>query len=228
MKIFQENKKAFTLIELMIVVVILWLLMSTVLPKLTWWQARSRDSWREADLKNIVAALNSYYDDFWDYPWRQWKAYCLPESWNPQDSEISASHVSWVIMTYLQNKKVPVDAHSWANWSLCNTDWLWKYFYAPLMWKWLDKNSYLLCADVENYHNANISVWESLFIVDWDVNNKDAVESGITNYDSLALKSLKSWNDSVEKLYETSQETEFDEESEHWASDSVYCILRHN
>ena len=43
-------KKAFTLIELMIVVVILWVLMSTILPKLTWAQARARDAWRIADL----------------------------------------------------------------------------------------------------------------------------------------------------------------------------------
>ena len=120
---FKIWKKAFTLIELMIVVVILWVLMSTILPKLTWAQARSRDAWRIADLWNIAAALQVYYDDNWEYPWNnnsEWV--CLSWSW---------AWVAWSINNYMQSKKVPVDPQPTANSYLCWHDdwentWLWK------------------------------------------------------------------------------------------------------
>jgi len=214
-----KTKYAFTLIELMIVVVILWVLMSTILPKLLWWQARSRDAWRIADLRNIVWALNTFYDDNWDYPWKQWKAYCLPKNWNSSDSDFSATYVSWVLSLYLQSKLVPIDPNQWSNSLLCNPDGIWKYYYAPLLWNWLNKNSYLLCADMEDYHNANLSVTKDLVVTNW-------IEQTWINYNALALKSLKSWNDSVKKLYETMKERKFTAESVDWAADSVYCMIR--
>ncbi len=149
----KNMNKAFTLIELMIVVVILWILMSTVLPKLTWAQARARDTARIADLSNISAALWVYYDDYWEYPWTNtWDQYCLSESW-------------WVasdIKDYMQNSVVPQDPQSSSSFSLCWwTEWInswhWKYFYSPLTKKTLAKNSYILCADVETYQKANVN-----------------------------------------------------------------------
>ncbi|MCD5382718.1 prepilin-type N-terminal cleavage/methylation domain-containing protein [Candidatus Gracilibacteria bacterium] len=209
------KSKAFTLIELMIVVVILGVLMSTILPKLTGGQARSRDSGRMSDLRNIVSALNVYYDDYGEYPGMQGKSYCLPESGDSTD-EKTASHVSGVLQSYLQEGKVPQDMKSSSNSKLCNADGLGKYYYVPLIWNGLDKNSFVLCADVEDYHNANMSVEDDINIIGTDA----------TNADSFAKYALKPDDDTVEKFYKTVTERKFTKESPHGASDSVYCILR--
>ena len=64
----QFAKKGFTLIELMIVIVILGILMSTILPKLTGAQARARDTGRKADLGNISQALLVLFSDYGSFP----------------------------------------------------------------------------------------------------------------------------------------------------------------
>lgn len=140
--------KAFTLIELMIVVVILWVLMSTILPKLTWAQARWRDTWRVADLWNISAALLTYYDDNWAFPNTAWSWECLgnTSSW-------------WVaIKSYMQWNVIPKDM------SLKNDNlWcVWKYFYKSLQKNGIADNWFILCANVETYQKANSWSWASI------------------------------------------------------------------
>jgi prepilin-type N-terminal cleavage/methylation domain-containing protein len=145
------TKKAFTLIELMIVVVILWVLMSTVLPKLTWAQARSRDAWRIADIWNIAAALQVYYDDNGQFP-TAWSWSCLMKT---ADTDI-AGKLKW----YMQSEKVPTDPQPTANSFLCDgaddSDTAkWWYFYQEVTKNWLDNNAYKLCADMETLQKAN-------------------------------------------------------------------------
>ena len=194
------KNKAFTLIELMIVVVILGILMSTVLPKLTWAQARARDTARIADLGNISAALNAYYDDNWEFPWDSWMEYCLSGSW-------------WVaanIKDYLQNQTVPQDPQAFSNSKLCwptasNDSWVWKYFYKPLTKKTLLKNAYMICADVETYQKANTDAED--FIITAGATTTNAVMSDeYDDFSKILEKKLTS------------------EASNAWYS--VYCILR--
>lgn len=212
-------KKAFTLIELMIVVVILWVLMSTVLPKLTWAQARSRDAWRIADLWNIAAALQVYYDDNWHYPsetdWDDdttW--YCLSWSW---------VWVSWEISWYMQSQKVPVDPQPTANQYLCDsTDdddtWIWRYYYAPLTKSWLNRNAYILCSDMETLQKANTDASDvSDTAATWWTNS-------VVNYDDTAAWTTANWT--YEDLLSVIWSTEMDSEPDNNASQSVYCILR--
>ena len=140
MKKFNIWKQAFTLIELMIVVVILWVLMSTILPKLTWAQARARDAWRVADVSNIAAALQVYYDDNGHYPALQ---ECL-----------SSSGTIWTwLAIYMQSQKVPEDPQPTANSYFCADKW--KYFYSAVIKDWMDNNAYVLCADMETKQKAN-------------------------------------------------------------------------
>lgn len=141
------NKKAFTLIELMIVVVILWVLMATVLPKLTWGQAKARDVARTADLTAISQALEMFTSDNNQFPEAYW---CLA-SWATADQTFQD------IKRYLKNGQVPTDpvptAKIWTS-SLvyCGS---WYYFYSALNNNWFDNAWYILCADVENYANWN-------------------------------------------------------------------------
>lgn len=61
-------KKAFTLIELLIVIVILGILAALVSGNLINSLAKGRDARRKADLENIQKALELYYEDNRTYP----------------------------------------------------------------------------------------------------------------------------------------------------------------
>ncbi|MEI7477518.1 MAG: prepilin-type N-terminal cleavage/methylation domain-containing protein [bacterium] len=60
---FRTKKKAFTLIEMLIVVVIIGILAAALIPRLQSVQARARDTKRKADLHQIGTAFAIYKED---------------------------------------------------------------------------------------------------------------------------------------------------------------------
>jgi len=63
----KEAKKAFTLIEMLIVIVIIGILAAAIFPKLWWAQARARDVARKTNLQSVATALVTYQIDKWQY-----------------------------------------------------------------------------------------------------------------------------------------------------------------
>ncbi|MDR0282205.1 MAG: prepilin-type N-terminal cleavage/methylation domain-containing protein [Candidatus Peribacteria bacterium] len=60
----QKNLKAFTLVEMLIVIVIIGILIAALLPRLQSAQARARDVSRQTGLSQIASALILYQGDF--------------------------------------------------------------------------------------------------------------------------------------------------------------------
>ncbi len=60
--------KAFTLVEMLIVIVLIWILSVAILPRLTNYMAKTRDLKRQADLKNIAAAIEMYGINHGEFP----------------------------------------------------------------------------------------------------------------------------------------------------------------
>lgn len=58
-----HRKSAFTLVEMLIVIVIIGILAAALIPRLTGLQARARDTARTADLRNIATAVELYHVD---------------------------------------------------------------------------------------------------------------------------------------------------------------------
>ena len=63
-----RNKRGFTLIELLVVIAIIGLLSTLSILALNTARARSRDARRVADVKQIMTALEMYYNDVGKYP----------------------------------------------------------------------------------------------------------------------------------------------------------------
>lgn len=64
------KKRGFTLVEMLIVVVIIWILASAILPRITGAMSRARDIKRQVDLRNIAAAITVYWEKYWTLPQR--------------------------------------------------------------------------------------------------------------------------------------------------------------
>lgn len=70
MKIPQKRNRAFTLIELLIVITIIGILAVALVPRITGSTGKARDTQRKTDLQQIATALALYSDDNGgSYPW---------------------------------------------------------------------------------------------------------------------------------------------------------------
>lgn len=67
-------KKAFTLVEMLIVIVIIGILAAALIPRLTGTQARARDTARKADLQQLGTALATWSLDYGTYPVSWWNS----------------------------------------------------------------------------------------------------------------------------------------------------------
>ena len=76
-----KTKKAFTLIEMLIVVVIIGILAAALIPRLQSVQGRARDTKRKADLNQIGSSLAIYKSDVGSFIWFSWFSTTLQLVW---------------------------------------------------------------------------------------------------------------------------------------------------
>lgn len=96
----KKRKLWFTLIEMLIVIVIIGTLSAALIPRVTWIQARARDTKRQADMKTLSTALKLYYRDSQTFP----TSFCnAPGDYVVENPTICNYQVSWAttwVVTY--------------------------------------------------------------------------------------------------------------------------------
>ena len=73
-----KQSDAFTLIEMLIVIVIIGILAAALVPRLQSVQSRARDTKRKADMRQLFNANEVYYNDNGKYPRASACAYNTP------------------------------------------------------------------------------------------------------------------------------------------------------
>ena len=177
----KKFKKAFTLVEMLIVIIIIGILMWALLPKLKWAQERARDTARKANLTTVSTALEMYFNDEGSYP--TWS--CV--------SNISSK----LVPTYVS--ELPSDPQKWriAFWTKAGWCTGWDYAYSAMSRKWSRNAWSVIVANTEaqgkvwNFilPQASASAWAAINIVfSW---NTTAIGStSIAGDDSIAALSV--------------------------------------
>ena len=125
--------KAFTLVEILIVVIIIGILMWALLPRLKGAQERARDTARKANLSQISTALEMYFNDYGTYP--------TGKCWN----ELAAS----LVPQYMND--IPRDPQKWRKTYWTTTNWCssWNYAYTAMYKNGSQSGGSVLIANVE-------------------------------------------------------------------------------
>ena len=63
-----QNKKGFTLIELMIVIAIIGILAAIAIPQFTKYRSRAQGSQALSDLRNVKTDMEGYFAEYQEYP----------------------------------------------------------------------------------------------------------------------------------------------------------------
>jgi type II secretion system protein G len=97
---FCTVRKAFTLIEILIVVVILGILSAIIVPQFSSARTDARHAKREQDLRAMEKVLEMYANDFGQYPYR-WGWGSESPSWGGMALDGANSYVPFVTPTYV-------------------------------------------------------------------------------------------------------------------------------
>lgn len=169
-------KKAFTLVEMLIVVVIIGILATALLPQLLWAQEKAEDTARKADMNKLQWVMAAYRFNKWYYP-----VYCgsitndanglikeLQKYWDMTD-DIADPNLSWFMdITFAGSNN-----GSSMDWDGSVAPW--RYAYCSLKHKWNSNAWFVIMAKVATEWVANMAIaWEISgdFSVDEFNNNK--------------------------------------------------------
>lgn len=155
----KNKKKAFTLIEMLIVIVIIGILMAAIYPRLSNARGRANDVARKADLAQVAAALVSYQIDRWQFPTAAW----------------SLSLISWNLISAGMNS-IPTDPNASRVFSGIAWWTAGQYSYTPITKWWLANNWFVLMAGTE-------TEWWSNWVVGWSV----GIINSTTDYANIKL-----------------------------------------
>jgi len=158
-----KNKKWFTLIEMLIVIVIIGILAAAIIPRLNSARGRANDVARKADLNQVATALITYQLDMGRFPWTEW----WDSTWTTID-KITNQLVAWW-MTSIPKDPANNSRFSWSNQLTDpNTPFNWYYIYQTIKKSWIPNWWFVLMARMESHWQSNYVICNSNEIINID------------------------------------------------------------
>lgn len=204
-----QNKKAFTLVELIVVITILAILWTIAFMSFDWYSRDARDSVRTSDIWNIKTSLELFQLNAWKYP--------IPDNWNIVSYSWDTLWTQWVLWeNVLKNlsrnlNELPKDPlndqkyiYSKANNNL-EYEILWLYEWSDLVlnttfWEWNAADIKMLPKISWTYNWVFIKT-ANYIVPTPSIVNAEVIDSDI-ELNSLNIKSqVVSWFDNVPSLW---------------------------
>ena len=145
--------KAFTLVEMLIVIVIIGILIAALMPRMQAAQWRARDVSRKTALSQIQTAIVTYQWDKWEWPGM---------SWGNATWWMAVSGISEEIRTAWMNSvpSDPISSNTVEIWSGTSIE-AWQYGYLVMKRNWTKDGWFALIAhtEVEWWSNRVVCSW---------------------------------------------------------------------
>ena len=144
-------------------VLLIWIWWLLFISKNTWMWSKMNyyDAWTVADLGNIAASLQVYYDDNWKFPSKKSWECLIPWKWVWKDIGI---YFPWWKIPKWKKTKFSDEYYDW----ICDKKW--DIFYASLKKDNLSNNSFILCSWMHLKSKTNTS-WD-IFTALWKMKIK--------------------------------------------------------
>jgi prepilin-type N-terminal cleavage/methylation domain-containing protein len=97
--IMMNNRKAFTMVELLTVVVIIALLLGLLIPSISMVRTKAKDTAQKAQLGIISIGLEAFKQDYGDYPPSDWDGNTPPETYTGAQ-KLAEALVGWDLMGF--------------------------------------------------------------------------------------------------------------------------------
>lgn len=152
----KKTMRAFTLVEMLIVIVIIGILAAALIPRLSSARGRANDTARKADLQQIASALVAYQIDNWRFPTAQA---------DPSLSAISGNLISaWL-------SSIPHDPNTTRTFiGLTSATLPGQYWYITIYKWWVPANGFVLMAWAE-------TAWWANWVYTWALTTSSTFES---------------------------------------------------
>lgn len=155
-----KNKKWFTLIEMLIVIVIIGILAAAIIPRLNSARGRANDVARKADLNQVATALITYQIDNSRFP-----------SSGTTIDQISNELIAWG-MTSIPKDPANTDIFSGVKVDASATN-KWYYSYTPIKKNWISNWWFVLMSKMESHGQANYVFCDNYNTTEYIDSNSD-------------------------------------------------------
>jgi len=177
----KNKKRAFTLIEMLIVIVIIGVLAAALIPRLSSARGRANDVARKSDLSQTAAAIVAYQIDNGSF------MSCWSTPTGCPLSSISTGLISaWM-------NSIPSDPQSDKSFlGLGTTIANGQYGYTTLTKWWIWKNGFVIMAGTETEGWSNYTVWTGFWTI--NANTDYSTIKLCKSFDSTCTPAVADWN----------------------------------